>query len=191
MKKDIKQALRRREGVLLINNTERMFPAARMSPAMRIGHGYDVHRFCEDRPFILGGINIPHTHGLAGHSDADVLIHAIIDSILGALNLGDIGRHFPDSDGKYKGIDSCILLDDVVKIMHSQKYNVGNIDCTVVCQQPKLMDYIPLMQKKLSGIFNIPDNCINIKAKTEEGLGFTGEKLGVKAYAVCLLFKEE
>lgn len=162
-----------------------------MNNPIRIGHGYDVHRFCENRPFILGGINVPHTHGLAGHSDADVLIHAIIDSILGALNLGDIGRHFPDSDNKYKNIDSCILLEKIAKMMYSQKYTVGNIDCTVVCQQPKLKDYIPLMQKKLSDILNIPDNCINIKAKTEEGLGFTGKKLGIKAYSVCLLCMEQ
>lgn len=155
---------------------------------IRIGHGYDVHRFCENRPLILGGIDIPHTHGLDGHSDADVLIHAIIDSILGALNLGDIGRHFPDSDKKFKNIDSCLLLADVVEMIYSQKYKIGNIDCTVVCQQPKLKDYILEMQKKLSGILQIPDNCINIKAKTEEGLGFTGKKLGIKAYAVCLLF---
>lgn len=156
----------------------------------RIGHGYDVHRLVPDRDLVLGGVKIPHQFGLLGHSDADVLLHAISDALLGAAALGDIGRHFPDSDDAYCGIDSRILLRKVVALLDDRGYSVGNIDATVIAQKPKLAPYLQQM------IANIAEDCcvfadqINVKATTEEKLGFTGNQEGIAAHAVCLLLKK-
>lgn len=156
---------------------------------IRIGHGYDVHKLVEDRKLILGGVEIPFEKGLLGHSDADVLLHAISDALLGAAGLGDIGRHFPDTSGEFKDIDSRILLRRVVELLKNDGYSVSNIDATVIMQKPKLASFIPKM------IENIADDCgvnadrINVKATTEEHLGFTGEGLGVSAHAVCIILK--
>lgn len=154
---------------------------------MRIGHGYDVHRMTENRKLILGGVQIPYEKGLLGHSDADVLLHAISDALLGAAALGDIGRHFPDTDPAYKGIDSRKLLRHVVKIIKENGYSVGNIDCTVIAQQPKLKDYIETMRENIAEDCSIDISCVNVKATTEEGLGFTGDLSGISAHAVCIL----
>ena len=154
---------------------------------MRIGHGYDVHRFAPDRKLILGGVEIPYERGLLGHSDADVLIHAIMDALLGAAALGDIGFHFPDSDSRYAGIDSSILLSKVGKLIAENGYRIENIDATIIAQAPKLRPYIEKMQKKIAASLGIPEGCVNVKATTEEGLGFTGEGLGIASHAVCLL----
>ena len=154
---------------------------------MRIGHGYDVHRFAPDRKLILGGVEIPYDRGLLGHSDADVLTHAIMDAMLGAAALGDIGLHFPDSDPKYAGIDSTLLLSEVGNLIAAKGYRVENIDATVIAQAPKLRPYIDEMQKKIAASLGIPAGCVNVKATTEEGLGFTGEGRGIAAHAVCLL----
>ncbi len=155
----------------------------------RIGHGYDVHRFSENRKLIIGGVEIPYEKGLLGHSDADVLIHAICDSLLGAAALGDIGRHFPDSDPKYKNIDSRILLSDVCKLLVSGGYQICNIDATVVAQKPKLAEYINSMRICIAFACGIDVSQINIKATTEEGLGFTGELLGISAHSVAMIKK--
>ncbi len=158
---------------------------------IRIGHGYDVHRLVPDRKLILGGIEIPHECGLLGHSDADVLVHAISDALLGALALGDIGTHFPDSDPQYAGADSCLLLKAVMDLVRQAGWKFGNLDATVLAQVPKLAPYIPAMREKIAGsLGNVPIDRISIKATTEEHLGFTGEKLGMAAHAVCLLIKE-
>ena len=154
---------------------------------MRIGHGYDVHRLVRGRKLILGGVEIPYEKGLDGHSDADVLYHAVMDALLGAAALGDIGRHFPDTDGAYKDIDSGALLKRVKELLHSAGFSVGNIDVTVIAQKPKLKDYIPAMKENISRILEIPLNRINIKATTEEHLGFTGDGSGMACHAVCLL----
>ncbi|MBQ8275431.1 MAG: 2-C-methyl-D-erythritol 2,4-cyclodiphosphate synthase [Clostridia bacterium] len=154
---------------------------------MRIGHGYDVHRLVEGRRLILGGVDIPHTTGLLGHSDADVLTHAIMDAILGALGLGDIGRHFPDTDPAYAGADSLGLAARLVPMMAEAGLSVGNIDATVIAQAPKLAPYLPQMKDNLARALGTTPDRINIKATTEEHLGFTGEKLGIAAHAVCLL----
>lgn len=154
---------------------------------MRIGHGYDVHRFCENRPLILGGVEIPYEFGLLGHSDADVLLHAISDALLGAAALGDIGKHFPDSDPKYKGIDSMILLKEVVLKLKENGYKVVNVDATVIAQAPKLAPFISEMICLVSAALEVDASQVNIKATTEEGLGFTGEKLGIAAHCVCLI----
>lgn len=156
---------------------------------MRIGFGYDVHKLVENRHLIIGGINIPHEMGLLGHSDADVLIHAIMDSILGALALGDIGKFFPDTDMAYKDIDSCILLDSVYNIMTEKGYKIGNIDATVAAQRPKLAPYIDEMRKKISDILKTSMDDIGIKATTTEKLGFEGREEGISAYSTCLLCK--
>lgn len=156
---------------------------------MRIGFGYDVHKFAENRKLIIGGIEVPHSLGLLGHSDADVLVHAIMDSMLGALALGDIGKHFPDTDMAYKDIDSCELLKRVYDLIKDKGYKIGNIDSVVALEEPKIGKYIPLMQEKLARILEIEENQISIKATTTEGLGFVGEKLGASASAVCLLEK--
>lgn len=156
---------------------------------MRIGHGYDVHKLTENRKLIIGGVEIPHDKGLDGHSDADVLVHAIMDSILGALALGDIGKHFPDTDEKYKGADSIKLLEYVCGLMKQKGYSIGNIDATVIAQKPKLSGYIQDMRKRIASACNTDINNINIKATTEEKLGFTGECLGISAHSVCLLEK--
>lgn len=154
---------------------------------MRIGHGYDVHRLVENRPLIIGGVEIEYEKGLLGHSDADVLLHAISDALLGAAALGDIGAHFPDTDPKYKGADSLVLLRDVCALVRKQGYEIENIDATVLAQRPKLRPYIDEMRARISAYTNIDIDRISIKATTEEGLGFTGEGLGIAAHAVCLL----
>ncbi len=154
---------------------------------MRIGHGYDVHRFAENRKLIVGGVEIPYELGLLGHSDADVLLHAICDALLGAAALGDIGKHFPDTDKRYKGIDSGLLLKNVVELLASKGKKIVNIDSTVIAQKPKLAAYIPQMKKKIAEICGIEGDCVNVKATTEEGLGFTGELLGIAAHAVCII----
>ena len=157
--------------------------------SFKIGHGYDVHKLVSGRELILGGVNVPHTLGLLGHSDADVLLHAIMDSILGALALGDIGRHFPDSDNKYLGISSMKLLGTVSDIMKNAGYRIGNLDATVIAQKPKLRDYIDEMRKNVSGVLGCDLDSVNIKATTEEKLGFTGREEGISAHALVLLEK--
>lgn len=154
---------------------------------IRIGHGYDVHRLTEGRRLIIGGVDIPHICGLLGHSDADVLVHAILDSLLGALALGDIGKHFPDTDEKYLGADSLCLAREVSKMITEQGFRVSNIDSTVIAQAPKLAPYIDQMRKNIADSLGIDVSCVSVKATTEEKLGFTGEKLGIAAHAVCLL----
>ena len=150
---------------------------------MRIGHGYDVHKLVEGRKLILGGIEVPHTLGLLGHSDADVLTHAIMDSILGAAALGDIGQHFPDNDDRYLGADSTELLRHVMELIREK----GNLDATIIAQKPKLMSYLPQMRKKLAEVMEISEDRLNLKATTEEHLGFTGRQEGISAHCVCLL----
>ncbi|MBQ8263856.1 MAG: 2-C-methyl-D-erythritol 2,4-cyclodiphosphate synthase [Oscillospiraceae bacterium] len=157
---------------------------------MRIGHGYDVHRLVEERKLILGGVDIPYEKGLLGHSDADVLVHALMDAMLGALALGDIGRHFPDSDPSYSGADSIELLKRVNYIINAQDYAVGNVDCTVIAQRPKLAPYIDLMRENIARALKVDVSCVSVKATTEERLGFTGEGLGIAAHAVVLLEKQ-
>ncbi len=153
----------------------------------RIGHGYDVHRFCEGRPLILGGINIPHTHGLLGHSDADVLVHALMDAMLGALALGDIGKHFPDIDAAFEGADSIKLLEKVYTLVKEQGYVLSNADITVLAQAPKLAPHIDAMRECLAKALTLPVSKISIKATTTEKLGFEGRKEGISCHAVCLL----
>lgn len=154
---------------------------------MRIGHGYDVHRFAPQRRLIIGGAEIPFEQGLLGHSDADVLLHAICDALLGAAALGDIGRHFPDSDPAYSGIDSRVLLRKCIELIEQKGLRVGNIDATVIAQKPKLSPYIEKMVLNIAQDCKIETECVNVKATTEEGLGFTGELLGISAHAVCIL----
>lgn len=154
---------------------------------MRIGHGYDVHRLTEGRPLILGGVDVPHTTGLLGHSDADVVTHAIMDALLGALGLWDIGHAFPDTDPAYKGISSLLLLERVMEKVLEHGYCVENIDATIIAQKPKLAPHIPEMRVNLAKIIGIPETCINVKATTEENLGFTGAEQGIAAHAVALL----
>ncbi len=156
---------------------------------LRIGQGYDVHRYSKDRELILGGIKIPFELGLDGHSDADVLVHAIMDAIVGALSLGDIGKLFPDTDPKYKGIDSMILLIEVLNIMKKKGYSIINVDATIVAQEPKLRPYIDIIRENLSKNMEIDLECLSIKATTEEKLGFTGAMEGMKSYCVILLEK--
>ena len=155
----------------------------------RIGHGYDVHRLEEGKKFIIGGIEIDHSKGAIGHSDADVVIHVICDALLGAMSLGDIGSHFPDTDNKYKGIDSKILLGDVINIMKENKYDIVNIDVTILLQKPKLRDHIDTMRKTIAEITGSEVSSISVKATTTEGLGFVGREEGVAAHCVCLLKK--
>ena len=154
---------------------------------MRIGHGYDVHRLVPERKLIIGGVNIEHEFGLAGHSDADVLIHAVCDALLGAAALGDIGKHFPDSSDEFLDIDSRILLKHVVRLIYENGYKVENIDCTVIAQRPKLSGYIDKMRENISKDIGIDICNVNIKATTEEKLGFTGRQEGIAAHAVCLI----
>ena len=154
---------------------------------MRIGHGYDVHRLVEGRDLILGGVKIPYEKGLLGHSDADVLLHAVSDALLGAAGLGDIGRHFPDTDPKYKGADSLELLRQVYRKILEKGYRVGNIDVTMIAQRPKLKDYIPQMQANIAAAVGTTPDRVNVKATTEEKLGFTGTGEGMSCHAVCLL----
>ncbi len=157
---------------------------------IRIGNGYDVHRLVEGRRLVLGGVEIPHTKGVLGHSDGDVLIHAVMDAILGALALGDIGQHFPDTDMQYEGIDSRILLGKVNEIMKSKGYQIGNLDCIVAAQKPKLKDYLNEMRISIAKILDTEMENVSVKATTEEKLGFTGREEGIKAYCVVLLRKE-
>lgn len=154
---------------------------------MRIGHGYDVHRFAQGRDLYLGGVKIDYEPGLLGHSDADVLLHAVCDALLGAAALGDIGRHFPDTDDEFLNIDSKILLKKTAQLLAQSGYKIVNIDSTVIAQAPKLAPYIPAMKRTVAGVLGIDENCVNVKATTEEGLGFTGERLGIAAHAVCII----
>ena len=154
---------------------------------MRIGHGYDVHKLVEGRDLILGGVKIPYEKGLLGHSDADVLLHAVSDALLGAAALGDIGRHFPDTDPAYKGADSLKLLVCVVEKIRAAGYRVENVDVTMIAQKPKLMSYIPQMQKNIADTLGVSLSQVNVKATTEEHLGFTGDGSGMSCHAVCLL----
>ena len=156
---------------------------------MRVGLGYDVHKLVEGRKLIIGGVNVPHEKGLLGHSDADVLIHAVMDSILGALALGDIGKHFPDTDEKYKGADSMKLLEFVYNLINEIGYGIGNIDCTIIAQSPKMAPHIQNMRENIAKALNTSIENINVKATTEEGLGFTGAKEGIAAQSICLLVK--
>ena len=154
---------------------------------MRIGHGYDVHRLVEGRDLILGGVKIDYEKGLLGHSDADVLLHAVSDALLGAAGLGDIGRHFPDTDPKYKGADSLELLREVYRKISEKGFQVGNIDVTMIAQKPKLKDFIPQMRENIAAAVNVSPDRVNVKATTEEKLGFTGSGEGMASHAVCLL----
>ena len=155
----------------------------------RIGHGYDVHKLVEGRKLILGGVEIPHTLGLLGHSDADVLIHALMDAMLGALALGDIGKHFPDTSGEFKDISSMILFERVCALVKEKGYEISNADITVIAQKPKLLPHIPEMVKNICEVSGCKTDCINIKATTEEHLGFTGRQEGISAHAVVLMKK--
>jgi 2-C-methyl-D-erythritol 2,4-cyclodiphosphate synthase len=154
---------------------------------MRIGHGYDAHRFITGRPLVLGGVTIPHTHGLEAHSDGDVLVHALCDALLGAAGLGDIGKHFPDSSAEFKGIDSRILLRRVVAELDAKKLVVSNVDVSVVAQQPKLAPHIAAMRANLAADLHIPVERVNVKATTTEGMGFEGRMEGISCHAVALL----
>lgn len=158
---------------------------------MRIGHGYDVHRFAENRRLILGGVDIPYELGLLGHSDADVLVHAVIDALLGAAALSDIGKLFPDTDDKYKGADSILLLKEVSKILDENGYRIENIDSTVIAQKPKLKDFTYSMRKNIAEACGIDISRVSVKATTEEKLGFTGRLEGISAHAVCLIENRE
>ena len=154
---------------------------------MRIGHGYDVHKLVEGRDLILGGVKIDYEKGLLGHSDADVLLHAVSDALLGAAGLGDIGRHFPDTDPKYKGADSLMLLREVYRKISEKGFRVGNIDVTMIAQKPRLKDFIPQMQENIAAAVGVTPDRVNVKATTEEKLGFTGTGEGMACHAVCLL----
>ena len=158
---------------------------------MRIGMGYDVHRLTEGRDLILGGVKIPYEKGLLGHSDADVLLHAVMDALLGAAALGDIGKHFPDTDPAYKGISSLKLLEHVGELLEKEGYTVGNIGATIIAQKPKMAPHIPGMRANVARVLRIEENQINIKATTEEGLGFTGSGEGISSQAICLLIPAE
>ena len=161
-----------------------------MAFSVRIGHGYDVHRLVEGRALVLGGVTVPHTLGLLGHSDADVLLHAVMDAILGALGAGDIGKHFPDSDAAYKDISSMLLAERVAAYMREKGYVVGNIDATVIAQRPKLSPYVENMRSNIAAVFGCDINDVNVKATTEERLGFSGREEGIAAHAVCLCVKK-
>ena len=154
---------------------------------MRIGHGYDVHRLVEGRKLILGGVEVPYEKGLLGHSDADVLTHAVMDALLGAAGLGDIGQHFPDSDDRFLGADSLELLRQVCGMLSERGYRIGNVDVTVIAQRPKLAGFIPAMRENLAAVMGLRPEDVNVKATTEEKLGFTGKGLGIAAHAVALI----
>lgn len=156
---------------------------------MRVGHGYDVHRLVEGRKLILGGVEIPWEKGLLGHSDADVLVHAVMDALLGAAGLWDIGHAFPDNDPAYAGIDSMVLLARVRDMLTEKGYTVGNVDATILAQRPKLAGHIPQMRRNIAQVLEVEEDCINVKATTEEGLGFTGSGEGMAAHAVALLVR--
>ncbi len=154
---------------------------------MRVGMGYDVHKLVEGRKLILGGVEVPYEKGLLGHSDADVLLHAIMDALLGAAALGDIGKHFPDTDERFKGVSSMVLLDEVKKLLDENFFFIENIDATIIAQAPKLRPYIEEMETNIADCLGIPKNRVNVKATTEEKLGFTGAGLGISSQAICLL----
>lgn len=154
---------------------------------MRIGHGYDVHKLVEGRRCVIGGVDIPSNVGLLGHSDADVLLHAVCDALLGAAALGDIGKHFPPSDDTFKDADSRVLLKEVLKLIKNAGYTVGNIDATIIAQKPKMAPYIDEMRKNIANDLGVDISFVSVKATTEEGLGFTGEGLGISAHAVCII----
>ena len=156
----------------------------------RIGYGFDVHRLEKGRPFWLGGIQLSSPHGAVGHSDADVLIHAICDALLGAASLGDIGQHFPDTSAEFKNIDSKILLANVVKLLRDKKYEIGNIDSTIILESPKIAPHIKDMKKALAGVMGIDEDCVSIKATTNEKMGFVGRHEGISAHAVALIEKQ-
>ncbi|MDE7318880.1 MAG: 2-C-methyl-D-erythritol 2,4-cyclodiphosphate synthase [Lachnospiraceae bacterium] len=158
---------------------------------MRVGLGYDVHRLTEERDLILGGVKIPYEKGLLGHSDADVLLHAIMDALLGAAALGDIGKHFPDTDPAYKGISSLRLLEHVGKLLEQKNYQIVNIDATIIAQRPKMAPHIPQMVKNVAETLGLEEDQVNIKATTEEGLGFTGSGEGIASQAICSVFPIE
>lgn len=157
----------------------------------RIGHGYDVHRLEKGRRLIIGGVDIPHTAGLLGHSDADVLVHAIMDSLLGAAALGDIGKHFPDTDERYLGADSLSLMREVAELLYRNGYSIGNVDATVIAQAPKLSPHIEKMRENIAQTLGTETDRVSVKATTEEGLGFSGEGLGIAAHAVALIYSEK
>lgn len=159
------------------------------APTMRIGEGWDTHALVQGRPLILGGVTIPHTHGLLGHSDADALLHAITDALLGAAALGDIGRHFPDTDPTFKGADSIVLLQAAARRVAAAGWGVGNIDTTIVAQAPKMAPHIPAMRERIAQALGLPVDAVNVKAKTAEKMGPVGEGRAIEARAVCLLFK--
>lgn len=154
---------------------------------MRIGHGYDVHKLVEGRKLIMGGVEIPYEKGLLGHSDADVLLHAISDALLGAAALGDIGKLFPDTDPQFKGADSLVLMAEVYRQLKEKGYRVVNVDATIIAQRPKMRNYIDIMRDNIAKTLGVDVECINVKATTEEGMGFTGEGMGISAHAVCLI----
>ncbi len=157
---------------------------------MRIGHGYDVHRLVEERKLIMGGVDIPWEKGLLGHSDADVLLHAIADAILGAIGEGDIGKHFPDTDAAYKGADSLKLLDHVMTVADARGYRLGNLDATIIAQRPKMAPHIPQMRENIARTLNAGVDQVNVKATTEEGLGFSGRGEGISAHAVVIMLEK-
>lgn len=156
---------------------------------MRIGHGYDVHRLVEGVPLVLGGVTVEFSHGLSGHSDADVLLHAVIDALLGAAAMGDIGRHFSDTDPRYKGISSMILLEEVWRMLKAEGYVIQNLDATVIAERPRLAPYIDEMRKNIARALDADKSCVNVKATSEEGLGFTGNESGMAAHAVVLIMR--
>jgi 2-C-methyl-D-erythritol 2,4-cyclodiphosphate synthase len=158
---------------------------------IRIGHGYDVHRLVPERPLVLGGVKIPYEYGLLGHSDADVLLHAVSDAVLGALGLGDIGRYFPDTDPTYKGVNSLLLLEHVIGLAQTRGFRVSNLDTTIVAQKPKLAPYVSQMVTNLANACQVPSGCVNVKATTTEELGFTGRGEGISAHAVVLMTTDE
>jgi len=158
---------------------------------IRIGHGYDVHRLVRERPLVLGGVEIPYEYGLLGHSDADVLLHAVSDAVLGALGLGDIGRYFPDTDPTYKGVNSLLLLEHVIGLAQTRGFRVSNLDTTIVAQKPKLAPYVSQMVTNLANACQVPSGCVNVKATTTEELGFTGRGEGISAHAVVLMTTDE
>lgn len=154
---------------------------------MRIGHGYDVHKFGSDKPLLLGGVEVPYEQGLEAHSDGDVVLHAVTDALLGALGKGDIGHHFPDTDAAFAGADSALLLQQVVKMAQEQGWQLGNLDVTIVAQAPKLAPYIQAMKQRIAALFHAQDSCVNVKATTTEKLGFVGRKEGIACHAVILI----
>ncbi len=161
-----------------------------MSFSVKIGHGYDVHRLVEGRALVLGGVTVPHDKGLLGHSDADVLLHAVMDAVLGALGEGDIGKHFPDNDASFKDISSMLLAERVAVRMREKGFAIGNIDATVIAQKPRLSAFIPAMRRNIAAAFGCEEADVNIKATTEERLGFSGREEGIAAHAVCLCVKK-